>query len=127
MVIFSNLMNSIRWKFNKNLIILARNTFHIVFREQFILKWMQNIRGYYYRGKFVSLIGQFVHPVGGEGMWVIVIFARCEFHFIRKHQGLGNRIQTNDYKWKFFHNPLTTSLKLQQKTSFTPTLRQQNI
>ena len=32
-----------------------------------------------------SLIGQFVHPVGGEGMGDIVILARYKYHFIRVH------------------------------------------
>ena len=29
---------------------------------------MYNIHGYYDRGKLSSIIGQFVHPVGGEGI-----------------------------------------------------------
>ena len=41
-----------------------------------------------------SLIGQFVHPVEGEGMGlngrkgVIVIVAHCVFHFIRGYENL---------------------------------------
>ena len=31
---------------------------------------------------WTSFIGKFVHPAGGEGIGVIVIFASCEYLFI---------------------------------------------
>ena len=61
---------------------------------------MWNIRGYYDRGKIVgnislfplSFISQFVNAVGVVGNLatgeVIVILARCKFHFIREHENL---------------------------------------
>ena len=33
-------------------------------------------------------IGQFIHPVGGEGIWGIVILASYKLHFIKVHDYL---------------------------------------
>ena len=36
----------------------------------------------------LSFIGQFVHPVGGEGIGYIVILASYKFNFMRIHDNL---------------------------------------
>ena len=48
------------------------------------------------------IIGQFVHPVGGEGIGYrgrgiggIIILASCEHHFIREHENLGQYPRNN--------------------------------
>ena len=57
------------------------------------------------------IIGQFVHPAGGEDM-SIVILAICEYHFIRSK--IGCNIQVIIYRlqsYDFVRTGMTTSIK----------------
>ena len=42
-----------------------------------------------------SFIGQVVHPLGGKGMEVNVILARCKVHFIREHENVVQHPSNN--------------------------------